>query len=266
MWPVAVITFLEGIRSRVLYGIFLFSLFVMILSIVFSNFFMQDIGKVAVDLNLSAISFAGLLIALSLSVNLIAKDLDRKTIHFVLARPVSRQGYLLGKYLGLMLITLFAFALLTACSCLSLLFLKANNVGYFDTFRWSSYFQAIYFDLVKIGVFNSVIILFSTLTSSSFITMLFSVSIYIAGQSISEVVNFIELNTSGVEIAGSVEVAINVVKYVVPNFEVFDFKVISAHGHLVPASDFLSISAYGIIYSLIMLACSSLVFGRKEIL
>lgn len=266
MWPITLITFLEGVRSRILYGIFIFSLFVMMLSIVFSSFFMQDIGKVAVDLNVSAISFAGLLMSLSLSVNLIAKDLDKKTVYFVLSRPISRTDYIFGKFFGLMLITLFAYILLTLFSCVSLYWLSLQYEGYFDTFKWNAYFQAVYFDYIKICLFNSIIILFSTVTSSSFITMLFSVSMYIVGQTISEVVNYLSINSSGAEISQTVKVVIDTVKYIVPNLEVFDFKVISAHGLLIDSKEFFTVSSYGIIYSLLMLLFACIVFRKKEIL
>jgi len=260
------ITFLEGVRSRILYGIFLFAIFVVFLSIIFSNFFMQDLGKVAVDFNLSAITFAGLLISASLSVNLISKDLDKRTIYFVLSRPISRVQYVWGKYLGLLTVFLFAYILLTAVSCLALVYLKTVHSQYFDSFNWLSYLQAVYFDFIKIMVFNAIIVFFGVITTSSFVNLLFSVSAYIVGQSISDVINFISISRGEDAVTPTIKGVISIVKYLVPNFEVFDFKVISAHGMLVTASEFCYFTLYGLVYSIIVLCFAALIFRKKDLL
>jgi len=266
MWPLIAITFLEGVRSRILYGIFLFAIFVVFLSIVFANFFMQDLGKVAVDFNLSAITFAGLLISASLSVNLISKDLDKRTIYFVLSRPITRVQYVWGKYLGLLTVFLFAYLLLTGISCLVLVYLKSEYVNYFSSFNWLAYLQAVYFDFLKIMVLNSIIIFFGVITTSSFVNLLFTVSTYVVGQSISDVIHFISTGRGQESLAPATEQLITVVKYIVPNFEAFDFKVISAHGMLVSASEFGYFTLYGIIYSVIILCLAAMIFKKKELL
>jgi len=260
------ITFLEGVRSRVLYGIFIFAIFIVFLSIVFANFFMQDLGKVAVDFNISAITFAGLLISASLSVNLLSKDLDKRTIYFVLSKPISRVQYVWGKYLGLLLVFLFAYLLLTSISCLALIYLKVEHAKYFDSFNWLAYLQAVYFDFIKIMVFNAIIIFFGVITTSSFVTLLFSVSTYIVGQSITDVINFISIGHGKENVAVATDWLITVIKYVVPNFEAFDFKVISAHGVLISTQQFAFFTLYGVVYSTTVLCLAAFVFSKKDLL
>ena len=97
----AIITFKEGIRNRALFGIGLLALFVLGLNLAVAGFFMRDIGKVTVDMNISALSFAGLLLIFFVGVNLMAKDIDRKTIHLVLSKPISRRQYIFGKFFGI---------------------------------------------------------------------------------------------------------------------------------------------------------------------
>lgn len=266
MWALMKVTFLEGVRSRILYGIFLFAIFVVFLSVIFANFFMQDLGKVAVDFNISAITFAGLLISASLSVNLISKDLDKRTIYFVLSRPISRAQYVWGKYLGLLLVFLFAYLLLTVVSCLVLVYLKAEYLKYFSSFNWLAYLQAVYFDFIKIMVFNAIIIFFGVITTSSFVNLLFSVSTYIVGQSISDVINFISIGRGQETVTPVVANIVSVVKYIVPNFEVFDFKVISAHGKLVSAGEFGYFTLYGFVYSIVVLTFAIMIFRKKDLL
>jgi ABC-type transport system involved in multi-copper enzyme maturation permease subunit len=266
MLPLITVTFLQGVRSRIFFGIFVFSLFVVVLSAVFANFFMQDLGKVAFDFNISAISVAGLLISASLSVNLIAQDLDKRTIYFVLSRPISRTRYIWGKYFGLLAVFFFAYFLLTIVSCFTLLYLKHQFSLYFSSFSWLAYLQAIYFDFLKIMVFNSIILLFAVITTSSFVNLLFSLATYLVGQSISDVINFISIGAGKETVTPMVHDLLFFLRYIIPNFELFDVKVISAHGMFVSAADFCYFTMYGVVYSTIVLCLTATIFKRKELL
>ena len=89
IWSVALITFKEGIKNRVLFGIFIIALLLFAATTVVTTLFMRDIVKVAVDLSLSTVSFSGLLTLLFVGVNLFGKDLDKRTIYMVISRPIS---------------------------------------------------------------------------------------------------------------------------------------------------------------------------------
>ncbi len=104
LWPIALITFKEGTRNRAFYGISLIAFLMMGAAFFISGMVMRDVGKVAVDMALSTVSFAGLLLVLFVGIDLMAKDLDKRTIYMVLARPISRQQYIVGKFLGISLL------------------------------------------------------------------------------------------------------------------------------------------------------------------
>ena len=113
LWPIAMITFKEGIRNRAIYGISLFALLLLVANLLVSGMMFQSAGKAAVDIALSAVSFSGLLLVLFVGINLIAKDLDRRTIYMVLARPISRAQYIIGKFFGMVLLIAFAMVVLS---------------------------------------------------------------------------------------------------------------------------------------------------------
>ena len=58
-------------------------------------------SKVVLDLSLSAISVLGSMAAIFLGTGLVYQEVERRTVYGLLARPVSRSGFLIGKYLGL---------------------------------------------------------------------------------------------------------------------------------------------------------------------
>src|SRR6266571_3348474 len=101
LFPIAAITFKEGIRNRAIYGISIIALLMLVVNFLISQMIMREVGKVAVDIALSTVSFSGLLLVFFVGINLMAKDLDRKTIYMVLARPISRTQYMDGKFLGM---------------------------------------------------------------------------------------------------------------------------------------------------------------------
>ena len=183
-----VLTFKEGVRDRALVGIGLFSLCMMGISFSVVGFFMREIHKVAVDINLSAIAFSGLLLTFFVSIHLMAKDIDRHTIYCVLSKPFSRSQYVWGKYLGIMLLIFAAFCILTLGSTATLFFIKIQYADYFKDFLWLEFYKAVYAQFLMLCILNAFIVFFSTITTSSFITLLFSICVYIAGQTIEEVV------------------------------------------------------------------------------
>src|SRR3972149_5590549 len=116
VWSVALITFKEGIKNRVIFGIFIIALLLFAATTILITLFMRDIVKVAVDLSLYTVYFAGLLTLLFIGVNLFGKDLDKRTIYMVISRPISRSEYLIGKFSG---IVMLAFAVVAFLGILS---------------------------------------------------------------------------------------------------------------------------------------------------
>ena len=136
LWPIALITFKEGIRNRALYGISLLALMLLIGNFLLSGMIMQEVGKVAIDIGLSTVTFSGLLVVFFVGINLMAKDLDKKTIYMVLARPISRSQYIVGKFFGMVMLILATVAILSAFTLLSMFLIKLSYPNYFQRFSW----------------------------------------------------------------------------------------------------------------------------------
>jgi ABC-type transport system involved in multi-copper enzyme maturation permease subunit len=262
----AMITFKEGIRNRSLFGIALVALFLFGLNITVAGFFMRDIGKVTVDMNLSALTIAGLLLVFFVGINLMAKDIDRKTIHLVLSKPLSRAQYIWGKYLGIQFFVTVSLLLLASCSTLTVLLLKSMYGNYFDGFSWSIFFVAVAFVLVKFWVLGAVVIFFSSLTTSSLITLIFSLGAYLAGVTIEEVVFYLKTEMAAQEqlISESLKNFIEAITWILPNFAAFDFSLEAAHGLALDSGRLLGVLSYGVLYSVILLLLASLIFSRRE--
>ncbi len=266
VFSLAKITFKEGIRNRSLFGIALLALFLFGLNVSIAGFFMRDIGKVSVDINLSALSAAGLLLVFFVGVNLMAKDIDRKTIHLVLSKPISRGQYVWGKYFGIVLFVTASVLLLIVLSCLTILLLLSLYPKYFAGFSWSTFLIACGFAIFRLWLLAAIVVFFSTLTTNSLITLIFSLGGYIAGVSIEEVIFYVKSELAAKEqlISESLKLFLDWISYVLPNLSMFDFSLEASHGLAIGVNRMLLSFSYGALYIAILLILSSLVFSRRE--
>jgi hypothetical protein len=165
-----------------------------------------------------------------------------------------------------MLLVFVAITLLTIVSAGLALFAKASTPAYyFRDFSWQCYFQAYLYELMMFFILNAVVIFFSSITTSSFLTLLFSVATYITGQTIEEVLQFFKKEAVQNGISSPLnETFIGIIQYVFPNFSAFDIKILASHGKLISADHTYAIMGYAIIYTLVLLFFSSLIFSRRE--
>jgi ABC-type transport system involved in multi-copper enzyme maturation permease subunit len=265
IYALMMLTFKEGVRDRAIYGISLFAVMMMFGSMIIMNFFMRELYKVAIDINVSSISLAGLMLTFFVSINLLSKDIDKHTIYCVLSRPYSRTQYIVGKFLGIMLIMIAAYGILLTFSSLTLWVTKIQYATWFKAFSWISFYKAIYADFLKLMLLNALVVFFTTITSSSFITLLFSVSTYIAGETIEEVVLYLKTDPPEMVMKQSVQPVIDIVQYLLPNLSIFDLKIKASHDLVISWTYMGAITLYGIIYSAVLLIAASIIFYRREL-
>src|SRR3990167_10141915 len=203
VWSVALITFKEGIKNRVIFGIFIIALLLFAATTVVITLFMRDIVKVAVDLSLSTVSFAGLLTLLFNGVNLFGKDLDKRTIYMVISRPISRSEYLVGKFLGIVLLALTVVVFLGLMSAVPVILSKRFYYYPEARFDWGIYSIAVVYIFIKLAVVSAVITLFASFTSNSFIALVLSLVVYFIGQSTESVRLLLTSQVERIEVSPS---------------------------------------------------------------
>lgn len=267
IWQLAILTFKEGVRDRAIYGVMIIAIMMLTATIGIVSLFGHELGKVAIDLSLSTVAFSGLILTFFVNINLIGKDIDKHTIHCVLSKPISRKEYILGKYAGLFSLVAVSISFLALSGAAITALIKASHPAiYFADFSWKSYFQAFYYELAMFLILNAVIVFFSTITTSSFLTFLYSVSVYVAGQSIEEVVQFLRSGSAGnLAVSAANRWLIEVIQYIFPNFSAFDIKVMASHGMLMPGVHTIVLLGYSIIYTAMLLFFAILIFERREL-
>src|ERR1700685_1948943 len=100
---VAVNTFREAVRDRVLYNLVFFALMMIGAAILVGQISIGIERLVIVNLGLSAISAFGLVMAIFIGVGLIYKEMEKRTLYSLLAKTIRRWQFLGGKFGGLLL-------------------------------------------------------------------------------------------------------------------------------------------------------------------
>ena len=265
LWPVALITFKEGIRNRALYGITLLALLFFIANFLISGMFMQEVGKVAIDIALSAVSLSGLLLVLFVGINLMAKDLDKKTIYMVLSRPISRSEYILGKFLGMALLIIITMIFLSVCAALSIQLIKMVYPNYFPRFSWPMILLALSFNTLSMILLSALAFFFASFTSTSFITLVLTVIVYIIGQSLSDVKALVDApQTVGIHVSAATVKLVQLAYYLFPNLSVFNLKIQAAHSLFLSPAYILWTVTYGMIYTALAITGAAVIFRLRE--
>jgi Cu-processing system permease protein len=126
---VALNTYREAVRARILHGLFGLALVTTAYSLVVGAYTASNQLRVVSDLGAAAISIYAIIVAVVLGATSLYRELELKTLFPILARPISRSEYLTGKYLGTLLV-LFVFVVAnTGISLLAISVIAGRSVA-----------------------------------------------------------------------------------------------------------------------------------------
>lgn len=246
-------TFREAVRDRVLYNLVFFALLMMAAAIFVGQISIGIEEMVIKSLGLSAISIIGLLIAVFIGVGLVYKEMDKRTLYALLAKPVRRWEFLLGKFAGLVLTLAVNTAAMAVGLFLALLYVK-HHLERADAVL----LVAVFFILLKLMLIVALALLFSCY-STPLLAILYTSAFYVAGMFVEELRTYRSATISTA--AASV---LRVISYVLPNFEDFDVMAAAAHGRAIPGTLIAQNVAYAVLYSVLVLLIAIAVFSRRN--
>ena len=117
---IAVNAFRESLRDKILYNLVLFAGLLIGLSVLLADLSITEHHKVIADMGLAAINLIGVIIAMFVGISLVNKEIERRTIYTIMARPISRSFFIMGKYFGLALTLLVNMSVMLAVFLLTL--------------------------------------------------------------------------------------------------------------------------------------------------
>ena len=261
VWRIAKITVAEARRRRVLQAVILLVVLILFSMTFFSYLSPQEQARMLINGGLSAITVFGILLAIFIGAFLVPNEIETRTVYAILAKPVRRFEFLLGKYLGAMIILGAVVAIMTAVLVAVLLIqdhlVKDQADSVFNPNLGAVIFSAV-MSYCALGVLTSLILLVSTISSPT-MTVISAFLIWAVGSLQST------LHTLADHASGATRLLLLVLYTVLPKLENFDFRV--------EASNFLAMSLpaainaviYGIGYTIVVLVLASVFFSDRQV-
>ncbi len=175
---IALNTFREAIRNKVLYSLLAFALLVILASLAFGALSLREEARLTRDLGLGAMSLFLVIIAIFVGVNLVYKELERKTVYMLLPKPIHRYQFVLGKFLGLLL-TLVVQLLVMSAMLVVVISIQGDPVG-------GPLARLILLICFEVALITAIAVLFSSF-STPFLSGMFTIGIFLLGRSVPDI-------------------------------------------------------------------------------
>lgn len=247
---IALNTFRENLRDKILYSLLIFAALLMGASILLGALTIAEQEKIIADMGLASINVIGVIIAIFVGIGLVSKEIERRTIYTILAKPISRSQFILGKYLGLVIT------------------LGVNLVIMFDVFLLTLWMtqvpitmvlvQAVALMMVEFLVVTATALFFSTFSTPTLSAAL-TLGLYFIGHLTSDLKTLAEKSSSEVTKA-----VMTVLYYLCPNLEVLNIKGQAVSGVSLAWSYQVSATLYGLLYASLLLAGAAAIFQKRD--
>ena len=245
---IAGMTLREALRRKVQVNLLVFGVFLLAATYFISELTLGEMHRIISDLGLSSMELVGTLLAVFLGANLIAGDIERRVIYSVVAKPVSRTQYLLGRYLGVSAVLVLNLAVMAGALSAVLAF-DARSAAPLDRALFAA-FAAMGLQLLVVA---AVAVLFSSLTSTT-LAAIFTLSLVIAGHLSGEMR---ALWTGEGAWLG------RLLWYLLPNLGALSLNELVIYHRPVPPSAWIA-GAYGILYAASAIAIAAVILERRD--
>lgn len=247
---VALNTFRESIRDKVLVTLIVFAVLVMGSARVIQPLALGEEAKVIKDLGLSAITLFCVLISILVGGRIVYKEVEKRTIYIMLAKPVRRWEFILGKYFGLMAVLAVSLAVMTAAFYV-ILFVMGVGLQL-------NLLLAVLMTYFQLAILTAVAVLFSTF-STPITGAVFTFVVYFVGHLTRDLKLLAAMSPSGV-----VKVISQFLYYVLPNLSNFNIRAEVVYGAVLDPYALLLSGLYALVYTATLLLISAAIFNRKE--
>ncbi len=254
--------FRETIRDKILYNLVFFAIAMIAFSLLLGEWSVFARENVIKDFALAVMSVSGLLMSVFVGIGLIQKEIQRKTILTLLAKPLPRWHFIVGKYIGLLLVLFVNLLIMTL-----VFFFLLVSIGSRPT---PDLLLAIYLVFLEMSVVVAVALLFSAFSTPT-LSALFTLGVYIAGHLSSDIINHVNfMKKFGSRMQGVFAITpiqekmIHGIYYIVPNLENFNIRGRVVYHLPIPPHYVLYTSFYALAFIGMYLLVASLWFSKRD--
>jgi ABC-type transport system involved in multi-copper enzyme maturation permease subunit len=284
-------TLTEAVRQKVLTVLLLFGIVMIGASSYFSQIAVDQQIKFVKDFGCGAIGLIGVFIAILSVAQLLPQELHNRTVYTILAKPVRRSEFLIGKFLGVVLLLTLSVALMALAFAATLWWQEIQGVAqtralYDRSPNWESspgmviayqrdvgqvvteardpqIVQAVVLIYAKLVMAAAITLLISTFSTSFIFTVITSLMVYLIGN-MESTARDVWLG-QGAESSFWQKSLLEMLSMLVPDLNSFTIVDEILDGHLVPWSHTFNLLGYASVYTVILVVVSELIFEFREI-
>ncbi len=240
----------EAIRQKIIYVIVLFTFLLFAIEPAIPSFKVGLRTQLFGDIALGVAYLAIAVIAIAISVNQVPKEIERRTIYNIFSKPVRRADFLVGKYLGV-LVMLAICASLMGLAIFGFIYIYFGKVAY-------GIFQGVGMMLLEAALISAFATLVSTLVSPT-INVFACILFYFVGHVKNDAL------ANAIKAGGSTSALGLALKYTLPSLENFNVSEVVARGIILKTDFMLGLLLYTLVFIVIFLTIASFSLSRKEL-
>jgi ABC-type transport system involved in multi-copper enzyme maturation permease subunit len=239
------------LQEKILLVVMLFAALLMMSSYVLSPLAVGAQQKIVVDIGLAAISVFAVALIVLLGAGSFHLEKERGILRALLAKPISRVEFVLGKYAGTVAMVSIVVVLMASVHML-VITLSGSDVT-------DNMVAAVYLTLLEGAIVTALLTLFASF-SSPVLGSFFTISCVVAGHFSSDLLTFAE------RMGGTTpKIVATGAYYLLPNLELLNVRSEAVHGLALPDGFVLGVTFYAVAYAAVVLYLATLVFRAKEV-
>lgn len=243
--------FRETVREQVLYLTLLFTLVLVAAARLLPEFSAEGAGKMTLDAGMAAIEIVGLIVAVFVGTNLVNKEIDKRTIFILIAKPMSRAEFVLGKHLGISAVIAVLVALMSAIFIVVMALAKVP-------LHTGAILVANFFIFWQLMLLGAIAILFGTFTSS-LIASLLTFAAYLGGNLSRDILSLGEVTRNP-----GLNGITRTLYLLLPDLSRANLKNEAIYSILPSVADLFNNGIYILAYALLVLAIAILIFANRQ--
>ena len=243
--------FREAVRDRILYNLILFVLLITASAIFLGELSAGQESRVIVNLGLSVLLIFGTFISIFVGVSLVWKEIEKRTVYSIFSKPIGRGEFIIGKYIGLCLTLLVNVAIMGVGVSLALLYVGNASLA-------GKVWPAVLLIFFELTIVTAVAIMFSSFSTPA-LSALLTFFVFIIGNfsaSLRELAQGMNSSVARTLFEG--------IYYLLPNLSHFSFITETSNGMTPPPAMIGGSILYAVVYDIILLTITVLVFTRRN--
>jgi ABC-type transport system involved in multi-copper enzyme maturation permease subunit len=244
-------TYREIIRDRILYGLMVFAVMLIALSIALGQLSFAEQARITVDFGFTAIHLSAVILSIFVGSTLVGREIEKKTILTLLVRPISRTQFIVGKSFGLMGVILMSMLILTVVLAGILLTLDlAPNMA----------FAVGLFGVVLEAAVLLCVTLFFGSFSSPILSVSFTLGVFLIGHWLDSLRYFAEKSGNQAFVFSA-----RIIRAVLPNLEYFNWRSLFVYGDAVSYNDVVWVTVYCLAWAALLISISAIILGKRDL-